>query len=265
MHPTNCLNCATLLTADDHYCPTCGQKTDTHRISMSHIWHDLTHAITHADRGVFFTLRELLLRPGTVAREYLAGKRKKYFNPFSLLILIVGIYILANSVFKPYSQDVFTPKQTPSWVNTEAKKRQYNKLMEKRHEIGDFMNHHVNIVLFVSTPFFAAIFWLLFRRRGYNYAEHLTTMAYVNSFLSVITILIFAPLMYFIGDRFARVGVYIIMLLIHLLYISFMYYGFNSYSSRKEYLKVAGASILALVCWSIFAMVIGILYIIATI
>src|ERR1700730_19439583 len=80
MHPTNCLNCGTMLTADDNFCPVCGQKTDTHRISFSHIFHEFFHTLTHADKGVLALLRDLAVKPGMVAAEYIAGKRKKYFH-----------------------------------------------------------------------------------------------------------------------------------------------------------------------------------------
>lgn len=258
MHPTNCLNCATLLTADDNYCPTCGQKTDTHRLSMKHIWHEVGHAITHADVGILYTLRELALRPGIVAREYIQGKRKKYYNPFSLLIIILGIYILANSIFKPYSQEVFS--QDTISTQSESKRLKFEKIKERQREMGEFMNHHVNIVMFISTPFLAFIFWLFFKKR-FNYAEHLTTMAYVNSFLSVLTILIFGPLLYYIPDKSHKQAAYFAMLVVHMLYMSYMYYGLMGYTNRNGYFKALGASLVALISWGIFSGIVGFVYI----
>jgi RNA polymerase subunit RPABC4/transcription elongation factor Spt4 len=261
MNPTNCLNCATLLTADDHYCPTCGQKTNTHRLSMSHIWHDLTHAITHTDKGFFYTIKELFYKPGIVAREYLAGKRKKYFNPFSLLVIILGVYILANSIFKPYSPGGFTGvPERPGWIKTESQRQKYDKIVKRRIQMGEFMNKRINIVLFVSTPFIAFILWLFYKRR-YNYAEHLSTMAYVNSFISITTIFLFAPLMYFIKDPGVKSFVYIIMMASHVFYLAFMYYGLLGYKTATGYLKTFGVSVVAIIAWAIFSMGIGMLYI----
>ncbi|HYC27209.1 MAG TPA: DUF3667 domain-containing protein [Chitinophagaceae bacterium] len=260
MHPTNCLNCATLLTADDHYCPTCGQKTDTHRLSMKHVWHDLSHALTHADKGFFFTLKELLVNPGKVSREYVAGMRKKYYNPLSLLVIIVGIQLVANGIFKPFSQDTFSPEPTSTIQHSESKRIKFEKIIERRREMGKFIDHHTNIVLFISTPFLAFIFSLFYRRK-YNYAEHLSTVAYVNSFLSVLTILIFGPLLYYLPGRSLKEGVYFVMIFTHLLYMAYMYYGFVSYPARSDYFKALGVSIVALLAWTILSGLIGFIYI----
>lgn len=261
MNPTNCLNCATLLTADDHYCPTCGQKTNTHRLSMSHIWHDLTHAITHTDKGFFFTIKKLFHRPGIMAREYLAGKRKKYFNPFSLLVILLGVFIVANGIFKPYSEENFSlGTERPAWIKTESQLKKWEKIMERRHNMGEFVNKKVNIVLFISTPFLAFMVWLFYRRR-YNYAEHLSTMAYVNSFVSITTILIFGPLLYFVKDSSAKSIIYFGMVASHVFYIAFMYYDLLGYKTAGGYLKTLGVSIVAFIGWSAFSMGLGALYI----
>jgi hypothetical protein len=260
MHPTNCLNCGTLLTADDNYCPTCGQKTDTHRLSMKHIWHDIRHALTHADKGFFFTLKELLLQPGTVAREYMAGKRKKYFNPFSLLVVILGIQLIANGIFRPYSQETFTPEPTPTIQHSESKRMKFEKITGRRKEMAEFVDHHTNIVLFVSTPFLAFIMWLFYRKR-YNYAEHLSALAYVNAFLSALTILVFGPLLYFLPGQSLKQAAYFTMLGTHVLYLSYMYYGFIGYTTANGYFRALGASIVALIAWAIFSGAVGIIYI----
>ncbi|GEM_PF-4297466 len=83
MHPTDCLNCGAAWQPGMNYCPQCGQKTDIHRLTFTHILHEFFHAFTHADKGIFHLLKGLATQPGTVAREYVEGKRKKYFNPFT--------------------------------------------------------------------------------------------------------------------------------------------------------------------------------------
>ena len=87
MHPTTCLNCGTLLTADDNFCPHCGQKSRIHRLTLVHIFHEFFHSFTHADKGFLGITADLAAKPGIVAREYIRGKRKKYFNPFTYYLL----------------------------------------------------------------------------------------------------------------------------------------------------------------------------------
>jgi len=45
----------------------------------------------------------LLLKSGTVAREYIGGKRKKYFNPFTFFLILAALFILSNTFFSPVS------------------------------------------------------------------------------------------------------------------------------------------------------------------
>lgn len=70
-----CLNCGKEVS--DKYCSGCGQKTDTHRISFKNfIFHDVLHGTFHLERGIFFTAKESLLRPGKAALDYIAGSEK---------------------------------------------------------------------------------------------------------------------------------------------------------------------------------------------
>ncbi|MBK8609293.1 MAG: DUF3667 domain-containing protein [Chitinophagaceae bacterium] len=62
-----------------------------HRYSVKHILHELLHVFTHADKGIFSFAWQLLTRPGHIAQDLVAGKRKKYFNLFQYLIIIVGL------------------------------------------------------------------------------------------------------------------------------------------------------------------------------
>ena len=135
MQPANCLNCGSALEPAQRFCPQCGQNADTHRLNFKHIWHDLIHAFTHADKGIFSLIWQLVYRPGVVAREYVEGKRKKYFNPFTFVILIVGFasVILISSGFSSFAGDSRVP---PNPVST-------------------FFNKHVNLIIFLNIPLLA--------------------------------------------------------------------------------------------------------------
>lgn len=50
----------------------------------------------HADRGLWYSIKELTIRPGRTLRDYLEGKRIKHFNPFLFLVIAGG---LATALF----------------------------------------------------------------------------------------------------------------------------------------------------------------------
>src|SRR5690606_35565277 len=86
----NCLNCGKELT--DKFCSGCGQKADTHRISFKNfIFHDVLHGTFHIEKGILFTAKQALIRPGKAALDYIAGKRKSYYNVFLLILMVFGL------------------------------------------------------------------------------------------------------------------------------------------------------------------------------
>ena len=86
----NCKNCGNQF--EVNFCNVCGQKP-AHRLDVKHVLHETIHVFTHADKGIFAFIPNILTRPGIMALEYVQGKRKKYFNPFQYLLLIVGVVV----------------------------------------------------------------------------------------------------------------------------------------------------------------------------
>ena len=88
-----CKNCEASF--EGKFCSNCSQTADIHRVTLKHFFHELFHAMTHTDKGILLLAKALLTRPGHVAREYLDGKRKKYFNPLSFLVITAAISAFA--------------------------------------------------------------------------------------------------------------------------------------------------------------------------
>lgn len=96
----NCKNCDAA--TQGKFCSSCGQQVDTHRITVPHLSHELIHALTHADKGFLLLLKELITKPGIIARQYVEGKRKKYFNPLSFVVITTAL-----SAFVSYKAGYF--------------------------------------------------------------------------------------------------------------------------------------------------------------
>jgi len=148
------------------------------------------HAFTHADKGILLLIKQLAINPGVVAREYVDGKRNKYFNPFSFLILVVGIasVILISSGFVSFN--------TNSRVAS--------------NPVSVFFNKHVNLVILFNMPVLALFSWLLLRKSKTNYAENLVLAAYTSGERSVFFSLLPAPLWMLLQNYYYLIlGVYI--------------------------------------------------------
>jgi Protein of unknown function (DUF3667) len=229
MHPTNCLNCETILTADDKFCPTCGQKTNIHRFTISHILHEFFHSFTHADKGFLGLTADLATRPGTVAREYISGKRKKYFNPFTYYLLCTGIVYFSVSVFTPIGEPLKADPKIVAQIPNEKNKQAYFKMIERTNTASAFMKKNLNVAANLFLPFYAFLSWIFFRRRGYNYSELLVAYMLFLSFSSLVVALLFLP---WLGGIMKQ-GVKPILLysggallLFHIIYVGIAHYRF---------------------------------------
>ncbi len=153
MDSLRCLNCDAPL--HGKFCADCGQKSSTHRITLRHfITHDLVHGVWHLDKGLLFTIRETFTRPGYAARDYIAGKRIRYYNVFYLLLLVIGVHVLLNHFIG--SGEVTPVEEEP----------------EDGINLSGFINTYVKFILFAAIPLFALNSRLLFGRMGLNFAEH---------------------------------------------------------------------------------------------
>lgn len=83
-----CKNCR--YRYEGSYCSMCRQSADTNRITWKEIWHYLLNALLSVDKGLFYTAKEMMLRPGKTISDYLQGKRIRHFNPLFFLILLGG-------------------------------------------------------------------------------------------------------------------------------------------------------------------------------
>jgi len=133
-----------------------------------------------------------------VAREYVDGKRKKYFGPFAFLVITVGLasFMIVVSGVK--------------WVRSDA-------------EVGIivFLQQHVNIVILAQIPLLAAACRLLFWNERLNFAEHLVLVTYTSGFRILFLALVAVPLMTLVKTQFASVSFMSIYLVIWAIYFAF--------------------------------------------
>ncbi|MBC7904676.1 MAG: DUF3667 domain-containing protein [Gemmatimonadaceae bacterium] len=180
-----CKNCGNEFSGT--FCNNCGQKP-AHRLDAKHIAHEVAHVFTHADRGIFAFIPKIITQPGVVALDYVEGKRKKHFNIFQYLIIIVGVVVFI------VSKTHFLENTIKDYNAGEASQR----MSMVQQGITRLMQKYFNVILFAFIPVYALVSLLLFRKKGYNFAEtvvlHCCIQAQQNT-ISLVTL----TLVYFIG------------------------------------------------------------------
>lgn len=197
--PSQCRNCNTHLIVGQVYCSVSGQKLISGRLTLREIARDLIHALFHVDRSAISLVRMLLGRPGTVALDYVQGRRKRYFGPFGLLFVVVAA---ASAAF------AFAGLRAVPTSNA--------------NRVTDFLQSHINLVTFAEIPLLAGFSRLLYARAGFNFAEHLVLAANTSSLRILFATLIVIPAWYvFRPTNAMAVYLYLAYLTVWLLYFGF--------------------------------------------
>ncbi|MDT0556514.1 DUF3667 domain-containing protein [Patiriisocius hiemis] len=102
---TKCLNCTHPLDLSDVYCPYCSQLNTTKQLSLKDFLGEFFNSIVSYDSRLRYTLKDLLFRPGIATKNYVAGQRLKYANPFRFFLSVSIIYFLIQGLITSISAD----------------------------------------------------------------------------------------------------------------------------------------------------------------
>lgn len=91
---TECLNCGHVLDMSDKYCPNCSQANSTKKLVLKDFWDEFFSSLINYDSKLLKTLYALLVKPGTITKDYIKGKRISYTNPFRFLLSLAFLYFL---------------------------------------------------------------------------------------------------------------------------------------------------------------------------
>src|SRR5438876_9588744 len=92
----HCRNCGEPISLQ--FCPRCGQEKTPRIVPVSHLFRDVVDEFFKFDSKLLATLKPLLLRPGFLTCEYIAGRRVRYIAPFRLYFVITALWFLVFSL-----------------------------------------------------------------------------------------------------------------------------------------------------------------------
>ncbi|HEY3251384.1 MAG TPA: DUF3667 domain-containing protein [Ignavibacteria bacterium] len=157
-------------------------------------------------------MRLLFIKPAYIAKEYISGKRKKYFSPIKYLIVVVTLsafFILNYSRLGLPFEPAF-PKDS-----------KIDDIVEE-----EYFNHkNYKTQLFLSIPLAALVSWLIFRKSGYNYAENLVLNTYLLSQVILVHTIAVMPSLIIASDAVDQWLIFI-YLLVSLVYFVWAYVSF---------------------------------------
>ncbi len=179
----HCANCDRAIdSAAQKFCPACGQPTPAQRIDWHFLGQELEHSVLHMDRGVLYSLKELMLRPGHLMRGYLEGRRAQQVKPLLLLmisaaaVLLLGKYLVGGDLVGSAMQDGYSQTKGAR----ESGSIDTATVFKVFDQVKSWINAHFTAFTLILLPLEAAALRLAFRNRGLNYPEWLVVSAFLT-------------------------------------------------------------------------------------
>jgi hypothetical protein len=192
------------------YCNHCGEKVYHEKDkSVAHFFEEGLHFITHFEGSFFNTIRNIFTRPGQLSVDYCNGKRKTYFKPLSLFLLLVVLYLLfpvfegLNMKVYYHVRHLFYGKYAGSEVSALlAEKRITPAELEilfhqKSEKVSKFL-------LLILLPLTALFFWSITYKKRRYFFDQMVFSAEVNCMYLLWGFLLL-PLLLFIAEKISYV------------------------------------------------------------
>jgi hypothetical protein len=212
---TACLNCGHSLAPQRlKFCPACGQETNVLPPRIGEFLQQFGGAYFATEGALWRTLKLLLLKPGELTAQYLAGRRKHYVLPLrlylsiSVLVLLVlrlvagdmdgafkfdtdprkrdfSIGIIGDNMGAGMQDGQFFCRGLPDWTCQRLQRRfdlDPQALQRQSSELGRRALANLGPALFVMLPIFALWLKLAYINRRVRYTEHLVFALHLHAF-----------------------------------------------------------------------------------
>ena len=157
------------------------EEREVKRITIKQSFTDFLDAF-NVERGMIYTIKMLFLKPGYLIRSYLAEGRYKIMNAFRLLLITtaISLFIIYFFGFEEFLKEL---------------EQDYSQGSEDLNAANGMIQQvfidWYNLLLWIAIPIYALFTFLLNKRDGYNFAEHIVLNAFYISAVNLLSILIF--------------------------------------------------------------------------
>jgi len=235
----NCKTCNNPYENTAQYCSNCGAKIVDDRLSLKGTWEKFIGPFFSWDNNFWRTFFGLFKNPKDVLEAYISGARKKYFHPFSYIILYATIAVFFYKFF-PLEIIIDYSEGFAKGFNTTNSTGNAPKI-----DIKGFMEtlmSYYNFFVLLLIPVYALTSYIVFNTRDHNFFEHLVFNSYLQSNLGFVSLFLQVVLVNMLGMNF---GTYSILFL--LLFILFTLYAFKDlYNQNLKQCIVSGIKYLFL-------------------
>jgi Protein of unknown function (DUF3667) len=213
--PAACANCGVPFgDPPPAFCPACGQESRVRAPTLGEFVQQFGGAYFSTEGALWRTLKLLLLKPGELTRQYLAGRRKHYVLPLRLYITVSVLAILLlrlvagtdvnfgvpsdldlrkgqysilqfdDATGAGMKDGVFYCRGMPAWFCKRLQRRldtDPKGLQREAEALGGRFIGNLGGAMFVMVPLFALFQKLVYWNRRLRYTEHLVFALHLHA------------------------------------------------------------------------------------
>lgn len=165
----DCKNCGT--TVEGNFCSHCGQSIRVSRINLKNLLNEVSQSVFLINKGFFYTLTNLFIRPGQTIEGFLNGKRKYHFKPIAYVLVFSTIYFLLSRIA---GQSTLIGDIISGFFSYEYK---------GSSQIPPYLNWLIKNYAYITLlllPIFSFASYVCFLRHERNYLEHIVLNAFIT-------------------------------------------------------------------------------------
>lgn len=256
-----CINCGEDL-SENHaheFCSNCGQYQVHKRLTIRVILLEILAVLTNVERGLWRTIEDLTVRPGTVIKGYWAGKTRTYFNPFRYAFLMATFSALLTLSTGVYDKQIgeMQSEGLVAQTQTDQSPEELSAQAELNEKIQTTIRKYLSFFTLIVIPFAAFCLWLFLKDKGKYLGEHMVTTAYYFGHTSLLSI----PLIFLsFFDVLHAMGQVVLSMIINFVYGAILIKKVNDISWGRTLLTIPALSILLVIIVLVLSVLFGFIY-----
>ena len=176
-----------------NYCSNCGHPQKLERINGRYILSEIG-SVLNFQKGILYTIKELLIRPGQNIRAFISEDRNRLVKPIMFILITSLIYTLFVNIFH-FKDGYVSYNSGDSQITSSG-------------IIFHWISEHYGYSNILMAIFIAVWIKILFRKYKYNFYEILILLCFIMG-TGMLLLALFGAIESIIKIHFLEYGVYI--------------------------------------------------------
>lgn len=221
---------------EGNYCAQCGHPQNLNRIDGRYILSEIGK-VFNFEKGIFYTIRELLIRPGKNIKTFISEDRNRLVKPILFILICSVVYSLVVQLFSVEDGYIKYFNENPTAVTA----------------IFEWVQANYGYTNIIIAIFIAIWLKILFRRYEYNIFELLILLCFIMG-IAMLIFSLFSILVVITKIKLMKIASFLFVV-----YLTWAIGQFYDKKKVKNYIKAFFAYLLGMISFAFTATGLGLL------